>query len=728
MDPSVLTMLRGSQCESVPFEHDLQGLHLSKSLVQTCTTFLAFMVDTQDYLSQMKNTYVKELWPKICAELMDSRSRVIELERQRAEENKEKEDSQRCFMQELERLRMSREDERSRLVAEIDRLRLVNEDMCEIRTKLQRDFEGESPKLCTKFEVLCNELEKQNVVLQQRIEASDKSNIELISCNEDLKKELQNLADEVDQLKKSAELASLKRQLRQKQRLLDEGSEDRYRRERRLSLSKQRTSQTKCGSLLGPWKGEQGVAGGSNSDEQLKCSEHVIQSFPNKQDSKNQDTVLSVEKSFASDSTGSRDCAPGDNVVNAEANGAAQDQVRQVSIDSGNESEEIPHRLKSEKNLEREAASRQPSTDVISVISRAAQCNAKDRRQGSLEPDKTSKGGSLTLAEGKQPSISSLPFAAVKAEVSATPSEHLEPISGPVTDAKQSHASLMGQHETLGQASVFRANGQRGSSACSKQSVSEGRGLNQRPEQSVCQVSKNSLEQRSATSTQKAMGIKCKERKWRQTRSRTEAGDVELHDSFLNTPMELAIANLQARGQRSAILHEDTRRSTSTKAPRKNKRATSTTSSTSRAREEAELATPYDWTDGSEFQEKHFVSSKSAAAKSVGATEGAENMEKMSRQSGARPASLDKEKQVPNSKAPKYKFNEPVRKKRDREQLEATDCNQCRKFYDAVLAEDAEGVSMDRCEHHDAVSRHRFKFLPPGTPAGFWNIGFDSEL
>ncbi|KAG6548651.1 hypothetical protein Mapa_009805 [Marchantia paleacea] len=672
MDTSVLTMLRGSQCESVPCEHDLQGLHLSKSLVQTCTTFLAFMVDTQDYMSQMKSTYVKELWPKICAELTDSRTRVIELERQRADQNKEKEDSQRYFMQELERFRMAREDERSRFVAEIDRLRRVDEEMCEIRTKSERDFEGKSPNLSTKFEFLCNELEKQNLVLQQRIEASDKSNIELNSCNEDLKKQLQNLADEVDQLKKFAELASLKKQLRQKQRLLDEDSEDRYRRERRLSLRKQRPSQTKCGSLFGPWKGEQGVADGSTSDLQTNCSEHMIQSLPNTQDPTNQDTVPSVEKSPALGPTDARDSGPGNNLVNLEADGAAQGQVRQVSIDSGNESEEIPHRLKSEKNVEREA---------------------------------------------------------VKADVSATPSERREPISSPVTDAKQSHASVTGEHETLGQASVCRASGQPASSASSKQCISEGGGLKQRLNMSVCDISTNSFEQQSATGTHNATGKKCKERKWRQTRSRAEAGDVELHDSFLNTPRELAIANLQARGQPSPILHEDTRRSTSTKAHRKNRGPTSTTSSTIKGCEEAELATPYDWTDGTDFQDKRFVCSKTTAAKSTGATEGAENMEKMSRQSsGARPGSLDREKQVPNFKVPKYKFNEPVRKKRDREQLEATDCKQCRKFYDAVLAEDAEGVSMDRCEHHDAVSRHRFKYLPPGTPAGFWNIGFDSEL
>ncbi|KAK6140459.1 hypothetical protein DH2020_025802 [Rehmannia glutinosa] len=33
-----------------------------------------------------------------------------------------------------------------------------------------------------------------------------------------------------------------------------------------------------------------------------------------------------------------------------------------------------------------------------------------------------------------------------------------------------------------------------------------------------------------------------------------------------------------------------------------------------------------------------------------------------------------------------------------------------------------------RCEHHDGVSRHRYRYAPPLTPDGFWNIGFESEM
>ncbi|KAE8718737.1 hypothetical protein F3Y22_tig00109992pilonHSYRG00051 [Hibiscus syriacus] len=39
-----------------------------------------------------------------------------------------------------------------------------------------------------------------------------------------------------------------------------------------------------------------------------------------------------------------------------------------------------------------------------------------------------------------------------------------------------------------------------------------------------------------------------------------------------------------------------------------------------------------------------------------------------------------------------------------------------------------DGNKNFRCEHHDGVSRHRYKYVPPMTPEGFWNIGFESEI
>ncbi|KAK7314280.1 hypothetical protein VNO77_39494 [Canavalia gladiata] len=80
-----------------------------------------------------------------------------------------------------------------------------------------------------------------------------------------------------------------------------------------------------------------------------------------------------------------------------------------------------------------------------------------------------------------------------------------------------------------------------------------------------------------------------------------------------------------------------------------------------------------------------------------------------------------------------FKYIEPVRKKAERENLKGVECKQCRKFYDAVLP-NADGKDADsskqnfRCEHHDGVSRHRYRYVPPMTPEGFWNIGFESEI
>ncbi|CAJ1978162.1 unnamed protein product [Sphenostylis stenocarpa] len=79
-----------------------------------------------------------------------------------------------------------------------------------------------------------------------------------------------------------------------------------------------------------------------------------------------------------------------------------------------------------------------------------------------------------------------------------------------------------------------------------------------------------------------------------------------------------------------------------------------------------------------------------------------------------------------------YKYVEPVRKKAERENLKGVECKQCRKFYDAVLpnadGKDASDSKQNfRCEHLDGVSRHRYRFIPPMTPEGFWNIGFESE-
>ncbi|XP_020591334.1 protein gamma response 1 [Phalaenopsis equestris] len=75
-----------------------------------------------------------------------------------------------------------------------------------------------------------------------------------------------------------------------------------------------------------------------------------------------------------------------------------------------------------------------------------------------------------------------------------------------------------------------------------------------------------------------------------------------------------------------------------------------------------------------------------------------------------------------------FKYVEPVRRKSERENLKGIECQQCKKFYDAVLPDGGKAANTMRCEHHDGVSRHRYRYAPPLTPEGFWNIGFDSDL
>lgn len=77
-----------------------------------------------------------------------------------------------------------------------------------------------------------------------------------------------------------------------------------------------------------------------------------------------------------------------------------------------------------------------------------------------------------------------------------------------------------------------------------------------------------------------------------------------------------------------------------------------------------------------------------------------------------------------------FKYVEPVRKKAERANLKGVECKQCKKFYDAVLPDGGDDNNKQnlRCEHHEGVSRHRYRFAPPSTPEGFWNIGFESEM
>ncbi|CAA3029709.1 Hypothetical predicted protein [Olea europaea subsp. europaea] len=74
---------------------------------------------------------------------------------------------------------------------------------------------------------------------------------------------------------------------------------------------------------------------------------------------------------------------------------------------------------------------------------------------------------------------------------------------------------------------------------------------------------------------------------------------------------------------------------------------------------------------------------------------------------------------LPKAGTSGFKYIEPVRKKSERESLKVIECKQCQKFYDAVLpneGKNSDGNKQIRCEQHDGVSRHRYRYAPPSTP------------
>ncbi|XP_006657131.2 protein gamma response 1 [Oryza brachyantha] len=170
---------------------------------------------------------------------------------------------------------------------------------------------------------------------------------------------------------------------------------------------------------------------------------------------------------------------------------------------------------------------------------------------------------------------------------------------------------------------------------------------------------------------------------WRETRACKEPGVVDPHDDFLDTPLE-AVKNMIRNP-------------------------------TTREEAQALAACPP--------QDMDFNNSDDETQDVNIATQGLKNMPVPKQQSTI---SIH-----PSSKG--FKYTEPVRKKADRENLKGVECKQCKKFYDAVLpdgranGDGANSTSM-RCEHHDGVSRHRYRYAPPLTPEGFWNIGFESEM
>ncbi|OAY86047.1 Protein gamma response 1, partial [Ananas comosus] len=162
-------------------------------------------------------------------------------------------------------------------------------------------------------------------------------------------------------------------------------------------------------------------------------------------------------------------------------------------------------------------------------------------------------------------------------------------------------------------------------------------------------------------------GLKRADSCWRDTRGRQEPGALDPHDDFLDTPMEV-LRNLNQRPQEAQALP---------------------------------VPPPQDMDFNNSDEETQDLNI----------------------------AAVPKQPSIsilgPANKS--FKYVEPVRKKAERENLKGIECKQCRKFYDAVLPtgegeDNGANTTGVRCEHHDGVSRHRYRYAPPMTPEGFWNI------
>jgi len=69
----------------------------------------------------------------------------------------------------------------------------------------------------------------------------------------------------------------------------------------------------------------------------------------------------------------------------------------------------------------------------------------------------------------------------------------------------------------------------------------------------------------------------------------------------------------------------------------------------------------------------------------------------------------------------KFKYQEVVRNKEERAALPAFECDQCRKFYEAL----GEGVDRNKMVQH--CSRHRARDEVPDTPPDYWQMSFPSS-
>lgn len=95
-----------------------------------------------------------------------------------------------------------------------------------------------------------------------------------------------------------------------------------------------------------------------------------------------------------------------------------------------------------------------------------------------------------------------------------------------------------------------------------------------------------------------------------------------------------------------------------------------------------------------------------------------------------------------------FKYSDVVRNKAQRADLAAVECACCKAFYAALVSWDPHNMPALECGHavkaagggqqqpapalaaavREEGSRHRFRYAPPATPEGFWDLGFNDTL
>lgn len=203
---------------------------------------------------------------------------------------------------------------------------------------------------------------------------------------------------------------------------------------------------------------------------------------------------------------------------------------------------------------------------------------------------------------------------------------------------------------------------------------------------------------------------------WRETRLRKEPGKcVDPHDDFLDTPMEIALQSGKQNLEVCADVPEHM--------------ASIVVDNCQMNQNNAILDDDGDDDETQAIDPDRAQQTSHARSANLVCNSGGMKLENLENKS---PSNQGKSKEQNPRHAHKggtsYKYIEPVRKKADREILKGIECKQCKKFYDAVQVGDGDVTGEIRCDHHNEVSRHRYRYIPPATPEGFWNIGFDSDL